>query len=230
MVESSIKVFKNILRSIYSGVPASAPPLNTRAELHMIFSHVCNILNTRPLSSQDDSTLVLNANQLVKPYLSNADQEVLISKFLDEMFNDQDRHLLLTKIFQNNQEMAVTASQVLKREFLNNAKLFSNKPVGLKPQIGDIIAVLKAEPRLGLIVEILSTHRVVVRHKHRGANVDQTYHCKILALLFRPSNAAHFISTFEQPNQGMNHLLLSFWNKLKDQVSYTYSEGAPEPT
>ena len=27
-----------------------------------------------------------------------------------------------------------------------------------------------------------------------------------------------------------NHLLLSFWLKLKDQVSYTYSEGAPEPT
>ena len=162
LVESSIKVFKSIMRSIYSGVPASAP-LNTRAELHMIFSHVCNILNSRPLSSQDDSTLVLNANQLVKPYLSNADQEVMVSKFLDEMFNDQDRHLLLTKIFQNNQEMAVTASQVLKREFLNNAKLLSNKPVGLKPQIGDIIAVLKAEPRLGLIVEILSTHRVVVR-------------------------------------------------------------------
>ena len=132
----------------------------------MIFSHICNILNSRPLSTQDDSALVLNANQLVKPYLSNTDQEFLISKFLNEMFNDHDRHILLTKIFSNNNEMAVTASQILKREFLNNAKLFSNKPVGLKPQVGDIIAVLKTEPRLGLILQVLSEHRVVVRHKH----------------------------------------------------------------
>ena len=126
LVESQIKIFKQILRSIYCGIPASAP-LNTRAELHMIFSHICNILNSRPLTTQDDSALVLNANQLVKPYLSNTDQEILIAKFLNKMFDDSDRHLLLTKIFSNNNEMAVTASQILKRELLNNSKLFSNK-------------------------------------------------------------------------------------------------------
>ena len=103
---------------------------------------------------------------------------------------------------------------------------FENKPIGLRPLVGDVIAVLKDQPKLGLIVEVLSTHRVVVRHKHRGANVDQTYHCKILALLFRPSSAAHFISTFEQPNLGMNHLLQSFWNKLKEQLTYTASQGS----
>ena len=73
LAESTIKVFKSIVRSIYHGTPASAP-LNTRAELNMIFSHVANILNSRHLSSQTDDQLVLNANQLVKPYLSNADQ------------------------------------------------------------------------------------------------------------------------------------------------------------
>ena len=142
LVESTIKVFKSIVRSIYHGTPASAP-LNTRAELNMIFSHVANILNSRPLSTQSDDQLVFNANQLVKPYLSNEDQEIMVSKFLEELFNDEDRHLLLKKIFQNNQEMAVTASQVLKREFLSNSKLFSNKPAGLRPMIGDVIAVLK---------------------------------------------------------------------------------------
>ena len=115
--------------------------------------------------------------------------------------------------------MAVTASQVLKREFLANAKLFTNKPIGLRPLVGDVIVVLKDQPKLGLIVEVLSTHRVVVRHKHRGANIDHTYHCKILALLFRPTSAAHFISTFEQSNLGMNHLLQSFWSKLKEQLT-----------
>ena len=115
--------------------------------------------------------------------------------------------------------MAVTASQVLKREFLTNSKLFSNKPAGLRPMVGDVIAVLKEEPKLGLIVEILSAHRVVVRHKHRGANVDQTYHCKILALLFRPTSAAFFVSTFEQSNLGMNHLHQRFWTKLKNKLT-----------
>ena len=226
LVESQIKIFKQILRSIYCGIPASAP-LNTRAELHMIFSHICNILNSRPLSTQDDSALVLNANQLVKPYLSNTDQEILISKFLNKMFDDNDRHLLLTKIFSNNNEMAVTASQILKREFLNNAKLFSNKPVGLKPQVGDIIAVLKTEPRIGLILQVLSEHRVVVRLKQRGTNVDQTYHIKILALIFRPATPVHFISTLDQPNDGLNHLLSSFWAKLRQQLTYDSEDAHP---
>ena len=207
-----------MVRSIYLGTPPSAP-VNTRAELHCIFSHVANILNSRPLSSQNDDALALNANQLVKPYISNADQEILVSKFMDEVFNDSDRHLLLTKIFQNNQAMAVTASQVLKREFLANAKLFTDKPSGLKPLVGDVVIVLKDQPNLGLIVEVLSPRRVVVRHKHRGANTDHTYHCKILALLFRPTSAAFFISTFEQSNPEMDHLLQTFWSKLKQQLT-----------
>ena len=115
--------------------------------------------------------------------------------------------------------MAVTASQVLKREFLSNSKLFSNKPAGLKPVVADVVAVLKEEPRLGLIVQILSAHRVIVRHKHRGANVEQTYHSKILALVFRPTSAAFFVSTFQQSNLGMNHLLQRFWNKLRDKLT-----------
>ena len=72
LVESTIKVFKSIVRSIYHGIPAEAP-LNTCAELQMIFSHVTNILNSRPLSGQGEGQLVLNANQLTKPYLSNED-------------------------------------------------------------------------------------------------------------------------------------------------------------
>ena len=115
--------------------------------------------------------------------------------------------------------MAATASQVLKREFLSNSKLFSNKPAGLKPVVGDVVAILKEEPRLGLIVEVLSAHRAVVRHKHRGSNVEQTYHSKILALVFRPVSAAFFVSIFQQPSLVMNHLLERFWNKLKDKIT-----------
>ena len=193
--------------------------MNTRAELHCIFSHVANILNSRPLSSQSEDTLALNANQLVKPYISNADQEILVSKYLEEVFTDSHRHLLLSKIFQNNQSMALTASQVLKREFLENAKLFSDKPGGLRPLVGDVVLVLKDQPNLGLIREVLSPRRVIVRHKNRGANTDHQYHCKILALLFRPTSSVFFISTFEQNKPEMGHLLEAFWSRLKQQIT-----------
>ena len=150
LVESTIRIFKNIVRSIYSGTPPTAP-VNTRAELHCIFSHVANILNSRPLSSNSEDTLALNSNQLVKPYISSADQEILVSKYLEEIFNDSDRHLLLLKIFQNNQSMARTASEVLKREFVENAKLFSDKPGAIKPLVGDVVLVCKETPSLGLV-------------------------------------------------------------------------------
>ena len=97
----------------------------------------------------------------------------------------------------------------------------------MKPQVGDIIAVLKSEPRIGLILEVLSEHRVVVRLKQRGTNVDQTYHIKILALIFRPATPVHFISTLDQPNDGLNHLLSSFWAKLRQQLTYDSEDAHP---
>merc|ERR1712215_409248 len=141
-----------------------------------------------------------------------------------EMFDDSDKHLLFTKIFSNNMEMAVSASQILKREFISNSKLFSNKAQGLRPQVGDIVAILKSEPRVGLILEVLSEHRVVIRLKQRGTNVEETYHVKVLAIIFRPATPVHFISTLDQPNEGLNHLLSSFWTKLRQQLTYDYPD------
>ena len=158
---------------------------------------------------------MLNANQLTKPYLSNEDQEIMVSKFLKEVFNEEDKHELFKNFFGNNHQMAATASQVLKREFLSNSKLFTNKPEGLKPMEGDVVAILKEEPRLGLIVDVLSNHRVTVRHKHRGSNVLS----KKMALVFRPISAAFFVSICEQPSLVMNHLLERFWAMLKDQMT-----------
>ena len=128
---------------------------------------------------------------------------------MEEVFNDTDRHTLLLKIFQNNESMARTASEVLKREFVENAKLFSDKPGAIKPLVGDVVLVCKETPSLGLVTEILSPRRVVVRHKHRGSNADHQYHCKILALIFRPESPVYFISIFDKPQ--MPHLLEDFW-------------------
>ena len=118
---------------------------------------------------------------------------------MEEIFNDSDRHTLLLKIFQNNESMARTASEVLKREFVENAKLFSDKPGAIKPLVGDVVLVCKETPSLGLVTEILSPRRVVVRHKHRGSNADHEYHSKILALIFRPETPVYFMSIFDKP-------------------------------
>ena len=143
----------------------------------------------------------------------------MVSKFMEEVFNDDDKHELFKKIFGNNNQMAATASQVLKREFLSNSKLFTNKAAGLKPIVGEVVAVLKEEPRLGLIVEVVSDHRVIVRYKQRGSNIELTYHPKILALVFRPVSSSFFVSILDDPNLVMNHLLERFWTKLKNQMN-----------
>ena len=219
-------MFKQILRSLYHGIPSQAP-LNTRAELHCIFSHVCNILNSRPLSNQHDSTLVLNSNQLVKPFMSNVDQEVLMGKFLKEMFDESDKHELFSRIFKNNSEMAQSASIILKREFISNSKLFSDRDQGLKPLAGDVVAILKSEPRIGLIIEVLSQHRVLIRLRSRGKNVEETYHIKTLGLIFRPTTPVHFLATLDQ-KQTLNHLHSSFWERLKSQLKYDHLDPNTE--
>ena len=136
---------------------------------------------------------------------------------MEEIFNDSDRHTLLLKIFQNNESMARTASEVLKREFVENAKLFSDKPGAIKPLVGDVVLVCKETPSFGLVTEILSPRRVVVRHKHRGSNADHQYHCKILALIFRPESPVYFMSIFDKPQ--MPHLLEDFWTRLKQKLT-----------
>ena len=116
--------------------------------------------------------------------------------------------------------MAKEASPILRQEFINsNAKLFTNKEEGLKPQVGDLVLVLKEEPRLGLITKISSPHRVVVRHKHGGSNNEVEYHSRILSLIYRPVSSSFFIDLVETSTFSSNHLLSKFWKQLKLQMS-----------
>ena len=114
--------------------------------------------------------------------------------------------------------MAKEVCHLLKQEFLNcNAKLFTNKSEGLRPQVGDVVLVLKEEPRLGIITEVLSPHRVTVRHKHRGTNHEVGYHSRILSLLYRPISSTFFVELVEHSSSG--HLLPDFWHRLKNHTS-----------
>ena len=132
--------------------------------------------------------------------------------------------MILLKVFQNNESMARTATEILKREFLENAKLFTDKKDSLKPLVGDLVLICKETPGLGLITQILSPRRVMVRHKHRGSNIEDEYHSKILALIFRPQTPIYFLQI---SNEEMPHMLQNFWEKLKKQLTW---HSLPTPT
>ena len=208
-----------MLRSINCGVPSTAP-LNTRSEISCILSHICNVLNSRPLSLQDENKLVLNANLLCKPFLNRHDQELLMSRFIEEIFNEQDQKEIFSKIFKGNNEIAQSAHILLKREFLNNRKMFMDKKTGLEPLKGDIVIIAKEDPRLGLIIDVISKHRVMVRFKNRGTNKEDVYHPKTLGLIFRPATPSHFLAITSQGHAELNPLLSHFWEKLANSIKH----------
>ena len=150
-----------------------------------------------------------------------------MGKFLKEMFDESDKHELFSRIFKNNSEMAQSASIILKREFISNSKLFSDRDQGLKLLAGDVVAILKSEPRIGLIIEVLSQHRVLIRLRSRGKNVEETYHIKTLGLIFRPTTPVHFLATLDQ-KQTLNHLHSSFWERLKSHLKYDHLDPNTE--
>ena len=149
-----------------------------------------------------------------------------MGKFLEEIFNEQDQKELFSQIFNNNSDMAQSAHILLKREFLSTRKMFTDKKNGLEPLAGDVVIICKEEPRIGLITEVISKHRVRVRLKSRGKNVEDTYHVKTLGLIFRPATSAHFMATIDKDQSHLNPLLSSLWHKLGSSLKH----ASPDPS
>ena len=168
---------------------------------------------------QDENKLVLNANQLCKPFLSNHDQELLMGRFLEEVYNEQDKKELFKKIFKGNNEMAQSALLMLKREFINTKKMFTDKKNGIKPLKGDLVIICKDDPRLALITEVISDHRVKVKYKNRGLFKEAVFHLRCLGLIYRPATPTHFMATVNNSATQLNPLLTSLWEKLSSSVS-----------
>ena len=150
-----------------------------------------------------------------------------MSRFLEEIFNEQDNKEIFTKIFKNNNEIAQSALILLKREFLNNKKMFMDKKSGLEPLKGDIVIIAKENPRLGLIIDVISKHRVMVRFKNRGINKEDVYHPKILGLIFRPVTPSHFLAISSQGPAKLNPLLSQFWDKLSRAIRHGDKDPGP---
>ena len=144
-----------------------------------------------------------------------------MGRFLEEVFNEQVQKELFSKILKNNKYMAQSAHILLKREFLSTRKMFTDKKNGLEPLKGDVVIICKEEPRIGLITEVISKHRVRVRFKSRGKNKEDTYHLKTLGLIFRPATSAHFMAIIDKDQSQLNPLLSSLWHKLGSCLKHT---------
>ena len=150
-----------------------------------------------------------------------------MSRFLEEIFNEQDNKEIFSKIFKSNNEIAQSAHILLKNEFLNNRKMFMDKKSGLEPLKGDIVIIAKENPRLGLIIDVISKHRVMVRFKNRGINKEDVYHPKILGLIFRPVTPSHFLAVTSQGPAKLNPLLSQFWDKLASSIRHGDRDPGP---
>ena len=109
--------------------------------------------------------------------------------------------------------MAQEAMLMLKREFLNTKRMFSDRTQGIKPLKGDLVVILKQDPRLALIVDVLSDHRVICKYKNKGQFIEGTFHLKCLGLIYRPATPIHFLATVNSATQ-LDPLLSSLWQKL----------------
>ena len=142
-----------------------------------------------------------------------------MSRFLEE-----DQKEIFSKIFKGNNDMAQSAHILLKREFLNTRKMFMDKKTGLEPLKGDIVIICQDDPRLGLITDVISQHRVMVKFKNRGKNKEDIYHPKTLGLIFRPATSTHFMAITNKDQNQLNPLLSSLWDKLGCCLKHTNTE------
>ena len=117
--------------------------------------------------------------------------------------------------------MAQAALLMLKREFLNTKRMFSDKKHGIKPLKGDLVIICKDDPRLALITDVISDHRVKLKYKNRGLFIEGIFHLRCLGLIYRPATPTHFMATVNSATQ-LDPLLSSLWQKL--------SRSLPSPT
>ena len=129
-----------------------------------------------------------------------------MGRFLEEVYNEQDKKELFKKIFKGNNEMAQSALLMLKREFINTKKMFTDKKNGIKPLKGDLVIICKDDPRLALITDVVSDHRVKVKYKNREPFIEGVLYLRCLGL--------HFNSATQ-----LDPLLSSLWQKLSRSLS-----------
>merc|ERR1711888_118373 len=117
---------------------------------------------------------------------------------------------------------------MLKREFLNTKLMFSDKTQGIKPLKGDLVVILKEDPRLALITDIISDHRVKLKYKNRGQFIEGIFHLRCLGLIYRPATPTHFMATVNSATQLepiLWILVLTLVSKLTHQLARVFFRG-----
>ena len=150
---------------------------------------IVQFLNIRPIPSQKSGTIgvILNPNRLLKPYLTERDYFTLFENLTNGIFPDDK---IFTTILEDNKKLATILSTELKKVLTNDGRLLfkpKEKEPHLKPEVDDIVIIVKEIPKLGLITEVKEDKIMCkVRLMQFGQNEDQILHCSKLALLYRP--------------------------------------------
>ena len=188
VVESGIKVLKSILATNAFGIETQHPLLN-KTQWICLMETIVQFLNIRPIPSQKSGTIgvILNPNRLLKPYLQERDYFTLFENLTKGIFPDDK---IFTTILEDNKKLATILSTELKKVLTNDGRLLfkpKEKEPHLKPEVDDIVIIVKEIPKLGLITEVKEDKIMCkVRLMQFGQNEDQILHCSKLALLYRP--------------------------------------------
>ena len=146
-------------------------------------------MNIRPIPSKKTGTLgvILNPNRLLKPYLTERDYFTLFENLTNGIFPDDK---IFTTILEDNKKLATILSTELKKVLTNDGRLLfkpKEKNPHLKPEIDDIVIIVKEVLKLRLITEVKEDNIMCkVRLMQFGQHEEQLLHCSKLALLYRP--------------------------------------------
>ena len=140
---------------------------------------IVQFLNIRPIPSQKSGTIgvILNPNRLLKPYLQERDYFTLFENLTKGIFPDDK---IFTTILEDNKKLATILSTELKKVLTNDGRLLfkpKEKEPHLKPEVDDIVIIVKEIPKLGLITEVKEDKIMCkVRLMQFGQNEDQILH------------------------------------------------------
>ena len=124
VVESGIKVLKNILATNAFGIETQHPLLN-KTQWICLMETIIQFLNIRPIPSQKTGTIgvILNPNRLLKPYLTERDYFTLFENLTNGIFPDDK---IFTTILEDNKKLATILSTELKKVLTNDGRLLFN--------------------------------------------------------------------------------------------------------
>ena len=187
VVESSYKTIKKMLKSMFMNKEKLTYPTLTILELIVTLEITSNLFNSKQIAGLNINESAISPNNILKPYLSEHESEVMLEKFRNFKFS-LDQQL---SIFIENRKFYEAFVVVLKKIiFTNNYYYFSKKPDGLQPVTGDVCLIKRQGGSSLKLCQITKIDRnIVTVNTMKNNKLQETKaHISILALIYRPNS------------------------------------------